>query len=255
MSAFVAEIIGTAILILLGNGVVANVLLKNTKGHGTGLMAITWAWGIAVFVAVYIAGSSSGAHINPAVSIGLATAGKFPWADVPMYLLGQMIGAMLGMFLVYLHYKQHYDITENHDLKLATFSTAPQIREIIPNLFAEFLGTLVLVFGVLFLVSGEGLGSLDALPVGLLVLVIGLSLGGNTGYAINPARDLGPRIVHQVVSFKSGKRDSDWQYAWIPVVRTYTRGNCCRFALLLNSLVDLLDAEIYPQEIPLVILF
>ncbi len=218
MSPFIAEIIGTGILIILGNGVVANVLLKDTKGHGTGLMAIAWAWGVAVFVAVFIAGTYSGAHINPAVTIGLAVAGKFPWADVPLYIIGQMIGAIVGMFLVVLHYKQHYDITEDHDLKLATFSTAPQIRSAMPNFFAELLGTFVLVFGVLFLVSGDGLGSLDALPVGLLVFGIGLSLGGNTGYAINPARDLGPRIVHALVSFRSGKRDNDWGYAWVPVL-------------------------------------
>ena len=218
MNSFLAEIIGTGILILLGNGVVANAILKNTKGENTGWIVITWGWGIAVFVAVFIAGSFSGAHINPAVTVGLAVAGKFSWSLVPSYLLAQMIGAMLGALLVYFHYKQHYDITEDHDVKLGTFCTIPQIRGPFSNFLAETIGTFVLVFGVLYLVSGDGLGSLDALPVGLLVLGIGLSLGGNTGYAINPARDLGPRIIHALVPFKSGKRDSDWSYSWIPVL-------------------------------------
>lgn len=217
MTPFLAELIGTAILILLGDGGVANVLLKNTKGNNAGLIAITWAWGIGVFVAVFVTGSYSGAHINPAVTIGLALSGKFAWSMVPMYIIAQMLGAMLGAFLVYIHYKQHFDITEDHDAKLAVFCTAPQIRSNVHNFVAELIGTFVLIFGILFMVSGDGLGSLDALPVGLLVFGIGLSLGGNTGYAINPARDLGPRIVHALVSFKSGKRDSDWGYSWIPV--------------------------------------
>ena len=218
MTSFIAEIIGSFMLILLGNGVVANVLLKDTKGHGIGFLAINWGWGIAVFVAVFITGQFSGAHLNPAVTIGLATAGKFAWSGVPAYLLAQMIGTMLGALAVFIHYKQHYDITEDHDAKLGTFCTAPQIRGSVANFIAEAIGTFVLVFGALHIVSGDGLGALDALPVGLLVFAIGVSLGGNTGYAINPARDLGPRIIHEMVSFRSGKRDSDWGYAWIPVL-------------------------------------
>ena len=219
MTEFVAELIGTAMLILLGNGVVANALLRGTKGEGGGWIVITWGWGMAVFVGVFISASFSGGHLNPAVTIGLAAAGKFEMARVPLYIVAQMLGAMLGAFLVWVQYHPHWGPTEDNDLKLAAFSTGPAIRHTASNIVSEIIGTFVLVFAVLFLAAPDvGLGALDALPVGLLVLVIGLSLGGTTGYAINPARDLGPRIVHALVPMPGGKRDSDWGYSWIPVV-------------------------------------
>jgi len=218
MNPFLGEMIGTAILILLGDGVVANVVLRGTKGQGAGWIVITWGWGMAVFVAVFIVAAFSGAHINPAVTIGLALAGKFAWSGVPLYILAQFLGAMIGAALVWAMYYDHFRETEDKDLKLAVFCTGPAIRNPVSNMVSEIVGTFVLVFAVLFLaVSAFGLGALDALPVGLLVLGIGLSLGGTTGYAINPARDLGPRIVHALVPMPGGKRDSDWSYAWIPV--------------------------------------
>jgi glycerol uptake facilitator protein len=219
MTPFLAEFLGTALLILLGNGVVGNVVLTGTKGNGSGWIVITWGWGMAVFVAVFTMAAFSGAHINPAVSVGLAIAGKFDWALVPVYVAAQFLGAMVGSALVWLIYRPHFALTEDPDLKLACFCTAPAVRDPVSNLISEVVGTFVLVFAVLFLaVSVFGLGALDALPVGLLVLAIGLSLGGTTGYAINPARDLGPRIVHALLPMPGGKRDSDWGYAWIPVV-------------------------------------
>ena len=234
MSPYVAEFIGTALLILLGNGVVANVLLRNTKGHGAGWIVITFGWAMAVFVAVFCVGDISGAHINPAVSIGLAVAGAFPWGQVPGFIAAQMTGGIFGAILVYLFYKDHYAQTDDAGLQLATFSTAPEIRRAGSNLFSEIVGTFVLVFAVLSMVTpkvvfdsgGEiagltsgriGLGAIGALPVGLLVFAIGLSLGGTTGYAINPARDLGPRIAHAILPIP-GKGESDWGYSWIPVV-------------------------------------
>lgn len=219
MHFFLGEVIGTALLILLGNGVVANVVLTGTKGNNAGWIVITWGWGMAVFVAVFTVGAFSGAHINPAVSVGLAIAGKFQWSLVPAYILAQFIGAFIGASLVWLVYWPHFAVTEDKDLKLAVFCTGPGIRNTTANLISEIVGTFVLVFTILFLaVSVFGLGALDALPVGLLVLAIGLSLGGTTGYAINPARDLGPRIMHAILPMPGGKRDSDWGYAWIPVV-------------------------------------
>lgn len=219
MTPFLGEVIGTALLILLGNGVVANVVLKETKGKDSGWIVITWGWAMAVFVAVFTVAAFSGAHLNPAVSIGLAIAGKFAWAQLPAYVLAQFIGAFIGAFLVWLMYRPHFTATEDVDLKLAVFCTGPGIRDTASNLVSEIIGTFVLVFAVMFLaVSVFGLGALDALPVGLLVLAIGLSLGGTTGYAINPARDLGPRIMHAILPIAGGKRDSDWGYAWIPVV-------------------------------------
>jgi glycerol uptake facilitator protein len=207
------------LLILLGNGVVANVVLSGTKGNSSGWIVITWGWGMAVFVAVFTVGAFSGAHLNPAVSLGLAIAGKFEWAQVPFYVVAQFLGAFIGSFLVWLVYRPHFAVTQDQDLKLAVFCTGPGIRDVAANLISEIVGAFVLVFTVLFLaVSVFGLGALDALPVGLLVLAIGLSLGGTTGYAINPARDLGPRIMHALLPMPGGKRDSDWSYAWIPVV-------------------------------------
>jgi glycerol uptake facilitator protein len=227
MSPFLSEIIGTAMLLLLGNGVVANVLLKQTKGYQSGWIVITFGWGMAVFVAVMITQNFSGGHINPAVTLGLAAAGKFPWGQVPSYILAQMIGGAIGAGLVWIVYLKHYQITEDKSLKLATFATIPQIRSKPLNLFSEIIGTFVLLFAVLYLtapnlIAGSpdrpvGLGSLGALPVGLLVLAIGISLGGTTGYAINPARDLSPRFMHSILPIND-KGSSDWAYSWIPVV-------------------------------------
>jgi glycerol uptake facilitator protein len=217
MTPFLGEIIGTALLILLGDGVVANVVLKGTKGSNGGWIVITFGWAMAVFVAVFVSASASGAHLNPAVTVALATAGKFDWRQVPIYVLGQLLGACLGAFLVWVHYKSHFDATENRDSKLAVFCTAPAIRAKGLNLVSEIIGTTVFAYAVLHITSPDGgLGSLDALPVALVVLVIGLSLGGTTGYAINPARDLGPRLMHAILPLPN-KRDSDWTYAWIPV--------------------------------------
>ena len=217
MQAFLAELIGTALLVLLGDGVVANVVLKQSKGEDAGWGVISLGWGMAVFVAVFVAAPISGAHINPAVTVGLAAAGEFSWADVPVYIIAQMIGAALGAVLVWIHYRLHFIATDDADAKLGVFCTAPAIRNTWSNFTSELIGTFVLVFAVLSIAKPEvGLGALDALPVGLVVLAIGLSLGGTTGYAINPARDLGPRIVHALLPIP-GKRDSDWSYAWIPV--------------------------------------
>lgn len=217
MSPFLAELIGTAFLILLGDGVVANVVLNKTKGNNSGWIVITFGWAIAVFVGVYISAAQSGAHLNPAVTFGLATAGKFAWALVLIYIAGQFAGAMIGAFLVWIAYKKHFDETADADAKLAVFCNSPAIRNTPFNLATEIIGTFALVFGVFFITGADvKLGSLDALPVALLVLGIGLSLGGPTGYAINPARDLGPRIIHFILPIK-GKRDSDWSYSWIPV--------------------------------------
>lgn len=218
MSPFLGEFIGTAILLLLGDAVVANVVLEDTKGRGAGWVAINFGWGTAVFVAVFIVAEYSGAHINPAVTLGLALAGSFEWASVPMYLAAQFLGGALGAFLVWLHYRDHFESTDDADAKLAVFCTAPAIRNNLSNLLSEIIATFVLVFAVLYMVKPDfGLGALDALPVGAVVLAIGLTLGGTTGYAINPARDLSPRIIHALVPLR-GKRDSDWGYAWIPVL-------------------------------------
>ena len=224
MNAFLAEFIGTALLLLLGDGVVANVVLKGTKGHGSGWIVITWGWGIAVFMAVFCVAPFSGAHINPAVTLGLAVAGKFPWADVPVYVAAQLLGAAFGALLMWIHYKDHFDATDDADAKLAVFCTGPAIRNFPANFASEVLGTFVLVFAVLYLAAPDvGLGALDALPIGLVVFGIGLTLGGTTGYAINPARDLGPRLVHGLVPIR-GKRDSDWGYGWIPILAPLVGG-------------------------------
>lgn len=226
MTPFVAEILGTGILILLGGGNVANDILKKTKGNGGGWLSITTAWGLAVFAGVVVAGPYSGAHINPAVSIGLAVAGLFPWSEVPIYIAAQMIGAMLGSSLVYVMYKDHFDVTENGNLKRAVFCTEPAIPNNFRNILSEILGTFVLLFCVFYFSEAQindgsgttvGLGSLGAIPVAFVVWGIGLSLGGTTGYAINPARDLGPRIMHAILPIK-GKIDSGWNYSWIPIV-------------------------------------
>jgi glycerol uptake facilitator protein len=219
MEKYVAEAIGTAILIILGDGVVAGVLLARSKAQNSGWIVITAGWGLAVTVAVYAVGTFSGAHINPAVTLGLASIGAFAWGDVPGYILAQMIGAFIGGVIVFAHYYPHWAETENADLKLAVFSTGPAIRNTAANLTSEIIGTFVLVFGVLAIAAGQAPTASGLVPllVGLLVWGIGLSLGGPTGYAINPARDLGPRIAHAVLPIP-GKRDPDWSYAWIPVV-------------------------------------
>ncbi len=218
MGVYLAEFIGTMILILLGNGVVANVVLHKSKGNGSGWIVITAGWGFAVAVAVYVTGWVSGAHINPAVTIALASIGAFDWAMVPGYIAAQISGAFVGGILVFLTYKQHYDETDDADGKLATFSTGPAIGGAKWNVVTEVIGTAMLVMGVLGITnSNNSVGAMGALLVGILVWSLGLSLGGPTGYAINPARDLGPRIAHAVLPIK-GKRDSDWAYAWVPVV-------------------------------------
>lgn len=223
MTANIFEIIGTGMLILIGNGVVANLVLKGTKGSDSGWVGISLAWGIAVFIGVFISADVSGAHLNPAVTIGLAAAGKFSWSLVPGYIVSQILGAMLGNFLVWLAYKKQYELSEDKSAILATFSTAPAIRSYGWNVVTEAIGTFALVFGVFYIAGGAfanepiSLGSLDALPVALLVMGIGFGLGGPTGYAINPARDLGPRIMHALLPLKN-KGKSDWGYAWVPVV-------------------------------------
>lgn len=218
MSPYAAEFIGTMLLLLLGDGVVANVVLKQTKGENSGWIVITFGWAMAVFVGVYSVANISGAHLNPAVTVGLACAGKFELPLVAGYLTAQFAGAAAGASLVWLTYRDHFEVTDNADAKLAVFCTGPEIRNPLSNLISEIIGTFVLVYCVLHITSPEGgLGALDALPVALTVLAIGLSLGGTTGYAINPARDLGPRIMHFLLPI-SGKRDSDWGYAWIPVL-------------------------------------
>jgi len=216
---FVAEVLGTGALILLGDGVVAGVLLAKSKGQNSGWIVITMAWGLAVFCGVVIAGPVSGAHLNPAVTLAVAMNGGIPWSEVPVYWAGEMVGAFLGGVLVFLHYYPHWAATEDADLKLAVFSTGPAIRSTVWNFVSEVIGTFVLVFVIFaFANNGKaGLAALGALPVALLVVVIGLSLGGTTGYAINPARDLGPRIAHFLLPIP-GKRDSDWSYSWIPVI-------------------------------------
>ena len=218
MNPYVAEILGTALLLLLGNGVVANVLLKDTKGEGSGWLTINFGWGVAVFVSVFCVADFSDAHLNPAVTVGLALAGEFETSLVAGYIVAQLGGAALGATLVWLMYYDHFKQTEDKDKKLGVFCTAPAIRNPISNLLSEVLGTFVLVYAVLHISSPEaGLGSLDALPVGAVVFAIGVCLGGTTGYAINPARDLGPRLMHCILPV-DGKRDSDWSYAPVPVI-------------------------------------
>lgn len=230
MDQYVAEFIGTAILILLGNGVVANVVLDKTKGNKAGWIVITAGWGFAVFTAVSCVGHISGGHLNPAATIGLAVAGKFDWDLVAGFIAAQMAGAALGTLFVYAIYQRHYAATADADAKLATFCTGPNIRHLPLNLLCEVVGTFVLVYAALvmadptfqFAESGSqeikvGLGAIGGVRVGLIVFSVGLSLGGTTGYAINPARDLAPRMVHAILPI-AGKRDSDWSYAWVPVV-------------------------------------
>ncbi len=217
MTAFMGELIGTMMLIILGNGVVGGVVLNKSKAQNSGWIVITMGWGLAVAFAVYAVGGISGAHLNPAVTLGLASVGAFPWADVPGYILAQMIGAFLGAVFVYLYYQPHWKETDDQAAKLAVFSTGPAIRHTISNFISEFLGTFFLLFGLMAIGTNKFTDGINPLIVGFFILAIGLSLGGTTGYAINPARDLGPRIAHFILPI-AGKGSSDWSYAWIPVV-------------------------------------
>ncbi len=230
MSPFVAEFIGTMMLVLFGNGVVANVVLARTKGNGSGWIVITAGWGIAVFVGAFCAGDFSGAHLNPAVTAAMLIAGKLPLAAAVSYCAAQMLGAITGAALVFLFYREHFKASQDAEGKLACFCTSPNIRNLPQAFFCEVVGTFALILPIFLIVTPSltqgaapadtdptlGLGSLGYLTVGLLVFGIGLSLGGTTGYAINPARDLGPRLVHALWPIP-GKRDSDWRYAWVPV--------------------------------------
>ena len=217
MSAFLGELIGTMILVTLGCGVVGGVVLNKSKSQDSGWIVITLGFGLAVAIAVYAVGGISGAHINPAVTVGLAAIGAFPWANVPAYIVAQLIGAIIGAVIVYLNYLPHWDKTSDKEQKLVIFSTAPAIRKPLSNLVSEMIGTFLLVLGILAIGANEFTEGLNPLIVGFLVLSIGLSLGGATGFAINPARDLGPRIAHFFLPI-SGKGSSDWRYAWVPVV-------------------------------------
>ena len=219
MKMFTAELVGTALLVLLGDGVVAGVLLNRSKAEKSGWVVITTGWALAVAMAVYAVGQVSGAHINPAVTLSLAAAHKLAWADVPSYLLGQFAGAFLGAVLVWLAYLAHWSGTEDKALKLAVFATAPAIRQAPANVLTEVIGTFVLVFGVLALGANKAPNDTGLTPllVGFLVWAIGLSLGGPTGYAINPARDLAPRLAHAILPIPN-KGGSDWGYAWVPVL-------------------------------------
>lgn len=216
------EFLGTYIMILLGDGVVACTTLKGSKGYGGGWIVITLAWGLAVMCGVFIAGPYTGAHLNPAVTIGLAMADKFEWAMVVPYIISQVVGAFLGALTVYYFYKDHFNATDDQDTKLGVFATIPAIRNLKRNFLSEVVGTFVLILVILFLAergntAEVGLGSLGAIPVALLVVVIGMALGGTTGYAINPARDFGPRLAHHLLPIK-GKGSSQWKYAWVPIV-------------------------------------
>ena len=217
MSIYLGEFLGTMILIILGGGVVAGVLLTESKGFNSGWLVITTAWGLAVTMAIYAVGGVSGAHINPAVTISLAYIGQFPWSQVPGYILAQIFGALTGAVIVWLHYLPHWKKTQDKAIKLAVFSTAPAIRTTAANFVSEMIATAVLILGLLFIGANTFTEGLNPLVVGGLIFVIGMGLGGTTGYAINPARDLGPRIAHFLLPIP-GKGKSDWGYAWIPVV-------------------------------------
>jgi glycerol uptake facilitator protein len=231
MNAYLAEFIGTTLLIIFGNGVVANVVLARTKGNNSGWIVITAGWAFAVFIGAFCAAPFSGAHLNPAVTVAMVAAGKLPVVQLAGYFIAQMLGGIVGGALVFLFYREHFKVSENADGKLACFCTAPNIRHLPQAFFCEVLGTFVLVLPIFLMTSvtipfpgstgntdvAVGLGSIGLVPVALLVFGIGLSLGGTTGYAINPARDLGPRLAHFFLPIPN-KRDSDWGYAWVPVV-------------------------------------
>ncbi len=243
MSEFTAELIGTTLLILLGNGVVANVVLKGTKGNNAGWMVITTGWALAVFVGVVIATPYSGAHLNPAVTLALAIVGKFSWSKVITYIVAQLIGSIIGAFLVWIVYRDHFDATPDCNAQLGVFCTAPAIHNRVFNLLSEIVGTFVLIFVIFYFTNAEisdrktpiGLGSLGALPVAFLVWAIGLSLGGTTGYAINPARDFGPRIAHFLLPIKQ-KGPSNWKYCWIPIIGPFIGASIAALLYLLLKL-------------------
>ncbi|APC92279.1 MULTISPECIES: MIP/aquaporin family protein [Francisella] len=231
LAACIAEVIGTMLLILLGNGVVAGVVLNKSKAHNGGWIVITFAWGLAVFIGVLVAGPISGAHMNPAVTLALALAGKFSWTWVLPFIISQIIGAMIGQLLVWIMYYPHYSVTDNSELKLATCCTSPAIKHLPSNFASEVVGTFVLVLailtmhGVVVQVGNHNIitaypidmGALGGIPVAFVVVVIGMSLGGTTGYAINPARDFGPRLFHAIMPIQ-GKGSSQWSYAWVPII-------------------------------------
>ena len=218
MNQFFAEFFGTAMIMVFGSGVVSNVLLNKTKGHNSGWIVISFGWAVGVFTGVLIAADVSGAHLNPAVTLALVLAGKFSVSLMPLYISAQLLGAMFGSGLAWLAYKKHFDATDDADSKLAVFCSMPNIRSYWYNVITEVIGTYVLALAVLYMAKPDvGLGALNALPVALVVLGIGLALGGPTGYAINPARDLGPRIMHFILPIR-GKRDSDWKYCWVPIL-------------------------------------
>jgi len=217
MTPYLAEFFGTLVLVVLGEGVVAGAVLKNTKSENPGWLTIVVAWGLAVMLAVYAVGRISNAHLNPAITLALYVAGDFPASQVLGYILAQIAGAFFGAVLVWLHYLPHWAGTDSAEKKLAVFATAPAIRSVPANLFSEILGTLVLVLGIQFIGANEFAQGLNPVIVGSLIISIGLSLGGTTGFAINPARDLGPRLAHALLPIP-GKGPSDWAYSWIPVV-------------------------------------
>lgn len=217
MSEFLGELIGTMVLIIFGGGVVGGVVLKNTKAEGAGWIVITIGWGLAVTMGVYAVGKFTGAHLNPAVTLGFASVGELPWVKVPIYISAQIIGAFIGAVIVYLNYLPHWKATKDQEAKLAVFSTGPAIRSPLSNLISEMIGTFILVMGIMFIGANEFTEGLNPLIVGALIVAIGMSLGGTTGYAINPARDFGPRIAHALLPIP-GKGSSDWGYAWIPIV-------------------------------------
>lgn len=235
MSPFFAEFFGTAIIIVFGGGVVANVALNKTKGHNSGWIVVSFGWAIGVFTGVLISAPYSGAHLNPAVTLALVLANKFSVNQMPAYICAQLLGAMFGALLVWLAYKKHFDVTDDAEAKLGVFCTSPNIRSYWYNVLTEVIGTYALALAVLYMAQPEvGLGALNALPVALVVLGIGLSLGGPTGYAINPARDLGPRIMHFILPIP-GKRDSDWSYSWVPVLGPMTGAALAAAVFLLFS--------------------
>ncbi|MGY8613130.1 MIP/aquaporin family protein [Bacillus velezensis] len=217
MTAFWGEVIGTMLLVIFGGGVCAGVNLKKSLSYQSGWIVIVFGWGLGVAMAAYAVGSISGAHLNPALTIGLALEGSFPWKEVPVYIAGQMIGAMIGAVVVYLHYLPHWKATDDPAAKLGVFSTGPSIPHTFGNMISEVIGTFVLVLGILAIGANEFTKGLNPLIVGFLIVAIGISLGGTTGYAINPARDLGPRIAHAFLPIPK-KGPSNWKYAWIPVV-------------------------------------
>ncbi|HSI67612.1 MAG TPA: MIP/aquaporin family protein [Planococcus sp. (in: firmicutes)] len=216
MTEFIAEVIGTMVLIIFGAGVVAGVVLKDSKAENSGWVVITIGWGLAVTMGVYAVGNFSGAHLNPAVTLGFASIGEFPWEKVPAYILAQLVGAIIGAAIVFFNYLPHWERTKDETAKLAVFATIPAIRKPFSNLVSEIIGTAVLVMGLLFIGANEFTEGLNPLIVGALIVAIGMSLGGTTGYAINPARDLGPRIAHAFLPIP-GKGPSDWAYAWVPI--------------------------------------